>query len=249
MSGTFACTNDFRERARKLPPSPVDYFAGGVGEESTVRANREAFGSVALIPRVLADVGHRNLRTTVIDVEVHAPIGIAPMSYHRLTHADGKAATVRAVAAEGLLCAVATFSSQPIEEVAAAATGPLWFHLYCLRDRSITKELPDRARAAGYRALVLTVDTSVPGYRHRDARNAFRLRHHVAPANLIPATCPGARHTHTEGLAALNQTVVDPSVSWQDMEWLRASIDSRLVSSLVNLANEGLVNLANEGSS
>ena len=196
---------------------------GGAGEESTVRANREAFGSVALVPRVLVDVTRRSLRTTVLGVQVEAPVAIAPMSYHQLAHPDGEAGTARAAGKEGVLCVVATFASQSLEEVAATATGPLWFQLYCLRDRAVTKDLANRARMAGYRALVLTVDAPVLGYRDRDSRNCFRLPAHVAPINIA------APRAHVSELAELNQVLVDPSMTWPDVEWLRDLTDLPIV--------------------
>lgn len=230
MSGSPACADDFRKHAQELlPPDVWDYFMGGAGGESTVLANREAFGNVALIPRVLVDVGRRDLRTRVLGTDVHAPIGIAPIAHQRLAHADGEAGTARAAGAEGLLCVVPTFSSQSLEEVAEAVTGPLWFQLYCLRDRSVTKELVDRAQVAGYRALVLTVDAPVLGYRDRDIRNAFRLPGHAAPANFRTVTAPRADGPQTAELSVLNKAMVDPSVSWRDVEWLRGLTDLPIV--------------------
>jgi 4-hydroxymandelate oxidase len=211
-----ACVDDLRPLAEAVLAGPIrDYIAGGAGAEHTLLANRTAFTRLSLLPRVLVDVSRRNLRTTLLGTEVAAPIGIAPMSYHCMAHVDGELATVRGAGAEGLVTTVATFASRSLEETARTATGPLWFQLYCLRDRAITVELIGRAEAAGCRALVLTVDAPVFGYRDRDIRNGFRLPEDVSPANL--------RRTSgepTRSLAELNQLLVDPSLSWRDIEWL-----------------------------
>jgi 4-hydroxymandelate oxidase len=212
-----ACVDDLRPLAEAVLAGPIrDYIAGGAGAEHTLLANRTAFTRTSLLPRVLVDVSRRNLRTTLLGTEVVAPLGIAPMSYHCMAHVDGELATVRAAGAEGLVTTVATFASRSLEETARTATGPLWFQLYVLRDRAVTLELIGRAEAAGCRALVLTVDAPVFGYRDRDVRNGFRLPEDVSPANLRRTS--GAEPTRS--LAELNQVLVDPSLSWRDIEWL-----------------------------
>jgi len=209
-------THDYAELARATLPRPVwDYLAGGAGDEVTVRANRAAFRRLALRPRVLTGVHSPQLHTTLLGSPASMPIGVAPMAYHCLAHADGEAGTVRAAGAEGVITVVSTFASQSLEEVAAAASGPLWFQLYCLRDRSATQGLLRRAAAAGYRAVVLTVDAGVMGYRDRDVRNRFALPSHISPANLPPA---GTALDPT--LSGLNGQLVDDRLVWEDLDRL-----------------------------
>ncbi|MFC7545972.1 alpha-hydroxy acid oxidase [Plantactinospora sp. GCM10030261] len=212
-----ACVDDLGRLARPNLPGPVwDYVTGGAGEERTVRANRAAFRRLSLTPRVLVDVATRDPRTTVLGTEVAAPLGIAPTSYQTLAHPDGELATARAAGSRGLLDVVSVFSSVSLEDVAKAATGPLWFQLYCLRDRAVTRDLIDRAAAAGYRALVLGVDLPVIGYRDRDIRNRFRLPPSTAPVNLPRSVAPGG-----SVLVELNRALVDPALTWRDVEWIR----------------------------
>lgn len=217
VAAGIASVDDLRRLARARLPGPVwDYVTGGAGEERTVRANRDAFRRLTLLPRVLVDVAARDPRTTVLDTGVAAPVGIAPTSYQSLAHPDGELATARAAGSRGLLDVVSVFSSVSLEDVAEVATGPLWFQLYCLRDRGVTRELVQRAVAAGYRALVLGVDLPVIGYRDRDIRNRFQLPPSVAPVNLPTRVAPGG-----SVLVELNRALVDPALTWRDVEWIR----------------------------
>ncbi len=220
----FVRAEDFAAVAQAVLPTDVwDYVAGGAGDERTVRANEEAFHRLTLVPRMLIDVGTRTLHTTALGVPLAGPIGVAPTSYHTMAHPDGELAVARAAGAAGLLNIVSVFSSTTLEDVAKAATGPLWFQLYCLRDRGLTRSLIERAEAAGYRAIVLGVDLPVIGYRDRDIRNAFRLPPGVRPVNLPVGT------EQDPTLADLNAVLVDPRLTWQDVEWIRSVTDLPLV--------------------
>ncbi|MDG4766917.1 alpha-hydroxy acid oxidase [Solwaraspora sp. WMMD406] len=200
-----------------LPRDVWDYVAGGAGEERTVQANRDAFHRLSVLPRVLVDVANRSARTSALGTPVAAPVGIAPTSYHVLAHPDGELATVRAAGTAGVLTIQSVFSSVTLEDVAAAATGPLWFQLYCLRDRAVTRNLIERAAAAGYRAIVLGVDLPVIGYRDRDIRNGFGLPPHIRPVNLpVAADSAGGLE-----LTELNDILVSPDLTWRDVEWVR----------------------------
>jgi 4-hydroxymandelate oxidase len=205
---------DYASMAHQALPQDVwDYIAGGAGDEISVRANRTAFKQMALRPRVLVDVSKRDLTTTLLGQPVAAPIGVAPMAYHQLTHPDAEIATVQAAGAAGLVCVAGTFASRKIEDIARASAGPLWFQVYCFRDRSITADLIRRAEDAGYSAVVLTVDTPLMGLRDRDVRNGFRL-----PADVRPANLPGVTG---DGVAALTAALADPSLTWQVIDWIR----------------------------
>ncbi len=208
---------DVRRLARLRLAGPVwDYVDGGAGEEHTVRANRRAFQRLRLLPKMLVDVTTRNMATTVLGTPVSAPVGLSPTSYHTMAHPDGEAGTARAAAAAGVLNVVSVFSSTTLEDVAKAAEGPQWFQLYCLRDRGVTRDLIERAQAAGYRALVLGVDLPVIGYRDRDIRNGFGLPPWVTPANLPRIDAGGGAQ-----LTDLNDILVSPALTWRDVEWIR----------------------------
>ncbi len=213
-----------------LPAATFDYFAGGACDEVTLAENRRAFDAIALRYHVLTDVSRRELATTLLDSPVAAPIVVAPMAFQRLAHPDGELGMARAAGALGLLMTASTFSTASLEEIAAAASAPLWFQLYVHQDRGITAELVQRAAASGYAALVLTVDVPEIGRRERDDRNGFRLSADLRVANFVPRTSEplqgGAAGSH---LANFIQGMRDPSFSWKDLAWLRSLSDLPLI--------------------
>ena len=166
---------DFEGPAReRLHPAAWSYYAGGAWDEHTLGDTLDAWSHYRLRPRVLVDVEELDLRTTVLGREVAMPLGIAPAALHGLAHADGECATARAAAGAGVLQVVSTVGSRSIEEVAAAAPGgPRWFQLYVQRDRGLSRDLVQRAEAAGYEAIALTVDLPVLGYRDDILRIEF----------------------------------------------------------------------------
>jgi 4-hydroxymandelate oxidase len=202
------------ERARAcLPAMAWEWLASGAADEVTLRWNREAFDRRRLRPRVLRDVAILDTRVTLLG-RVHAvPIVLAPVAYHRVLHPDGELATARGAGAAGVTLTVSTSATASVEEIAAAATGPLWFQLYMQADRAFTRDLVARAEAAGCEALVLTVDTPALGARDRQTRARFRL-----PAGI---TTP-----HLDELGRRRQLIMDAghvAVTWRDVEWLRAA--------------------------
>ncbi|HUY97482.1 MAG TPA: alpha-hydroxy acid oxidase [Verrucomicrobiae bacterium] len=151
---------------RRLSPDALAYLETGAGRETTLRANRRAWDKVALRPRVLRDVRVVDPSTTILNTPVSLPVGIAPVGYQRLFHPRGEAATAAAAAERGALLMLSTRCSMPLADVAAAG-GPLWFQVYVLRDRGLTVEMAREAARLGARALVITVDTPVPGSKRR----------------------------------------------------------------------------------
>jgi 4-hydroxymandelate oxidase len=216
---------DYEELARaRMEPSMWDYLQGGSDDEVTLRANREAFARVGLRPRVLVDVSRCELSTQVVGTSMALPLLVAPMAYHRLAHPEGEVATARGAGAVGVPLVVSTFSSRTLEDVAAAAQGPLWLQVYCFRRREVTASLLRRAEAAGYRALVLTVDAPRLGRRERDLRNGFGLPPHVQAANFaheLTATL-STREQGSSGIARHAQEAFDTTMSWEVVEWVRS---------------------------
>ncbi len=209
-------------RAR-LPRMAWDYYASGADDESCVRRNVDAYEQVRLHYRVLVDVAQRSLATTVLGEQLSMPIAVAPTAFHKLAHRDGELASVRAAGDAGTLFILSTLSNTAIEQVVAAATGPVWFQLYVYRDRSATEALVHRVEAAGARALVLTVDAPLLGRRERDVQNRFALPSHLAIENLHAAgyaRLPPA--SGDSGLAAYVAELLDPSMTWSAVEWLRS---------------------------
>lgn len=186
-----ASYDDVRRAARcRVPRAVYEFVDGGAGAETTLRANRAAFERVAFEPRYLVDVSQRETATTVLGQRVAFPILLAPAGLARLVHPEGELAAARAAGAAGTVFCVSTASSYTLEEIADVASGPLWFQLYLWRSERAVDGLLDRARAAGYAALVLTIDVPVVGNRERDVRNGVSLR----PRLDRRAVLDGARH-------------------------------------------------------
>jgi 4-hydroxymandelate oxidase len=205
---------------RRMPRAYFDYYAGGAEDERTLAANRAAFDRYALFPRVLVDVSRVDLAVEVLGARLAMPILLAPAAYQRLAHPEGEIATARAAGAAGTLMAVSTLATASLEEVAAAAGGPLWFQLYVYRDRAISKQLIARAEAAGYRALVVTVDTPRLGRRERDLKSRFTLPRGVSIGNFKDSGRLARWDAHG-GMAAYASRELDPSLTWEALEWMR----------------------------
>ena len=191
----------------RLDPAHADFFAGGAGDERTLRGNEEAFARLRIVPRVLRATGRRDLRTTLLGTELAAPILVAPTAFHRLAHPDGEVATARGAA--GTILVVSMAATTPVEEI-AAADGPLWFQLYPQPDLAFTEFVVRRAEAAGCRALVVTVDSPVFGRRERDLRNGFL----DLPAGMA---CENMR----DGTGRVRDIVMDAGLGWDRIDWLR----------------------------
>jgi len=218
-----ACANvlDFEPIARKrMKRDCYDYYAGGAEDERTLEANRSAFGEVFLRPRVLVGVERIDPATSALGSPVSMPVLLAPTAYHKLAHPDGELASVRAAGRAGTLMAVSTLATYSLEEIAREAGGPLWYQLYVFRDRSLARDLVHRAEASGYRALCLTVDTPQLGRRERDVRNRFTLPRWVRLRNFEAAGLELG--TKGETFAAYASKQLDPSLTWDAVEWLRS---------------------------
>jgi 4-hydroxymandelate oxidase len=207
------------EARTRLDPGVYDYIAGGADAELTMADNRAAWSRMRLRPRVLRDVARVSTATTLLGAEVPIPVLVAPMAYHRMAHPGGEAASAAGAAAAGAPYVLSTQATMSVEEVAAAAPGGLrWFQVYVVRDRGWTAELVARAAAAGYRALVLTVDVPLLGNRLRDLHNRFRLPTGLRPANAPPVAAARQRELAADVLAQAGQ--FDPSLTPDAIGWL-----------------------------
>lgn len=200
---------------QRLDAAVYDFFAGGAGEEVTMRANEAAFAGIGLLPRVLRDVACRRADVELLGCHARMPVLIAPTAFHRLAHPDGEGATARAAAAAGVIMIVSMASTTAIEDIAEAATEVaaepgLWLQLYIQPDLAFTEALVRRAEAAGCTALVVSVDSPVFGRRERDLRNGFLdLPDGLCCEHL---RCADGTVRRIEFLAEL---------AWPHIEWLR----------------------------
>ena len=216
---------EYEARAREcMDAAAYDYIAGAACDECTLADNRRAFERLWIRPRMLVDVSHVDMRTSVLGVPIAQPILLAPTALNRLAHPDGELAAARAAGAAGTIMVASTVAAYTLEEIAAAATGPLFFQLYMCKDRGVTRELVERATTAGYRALVLTVDLPYLGRRERDVRRAFTLPPGVSIRNFESGDYELAA-AHTLRDATFDQHaryLFDPSVTWDVIGWLRS---------------------------
>lgn len=236
---------DLRKAAkRRLPKALFDYVDRGAEDEYTLRANRAGFHHHTFSPRVLVDVSERDLSTTVLGEQLAAPLILAPTGFTGVLARGGEILAARAAAAKGVPFTLSTMSICSIEEVATAVrSGTRWFQLYVWKDREITKSLIERARAAGYTALVLTVDTPVLGMREADYYNGLTIPPRVTVANaldllqrpawildvLLGGKITFGNFVDTPGvsqdpvaIATFTQKQFSPAVTWQDLDWFRS---------------------------
>ncbi|MDD2545909.1 MAG: alpha-hydroxy acid oxidase [Burkholderiaceae bacterium] len=200
------------------------YFSGGAADEITLRANRSAWDKLLLHPRVLRCLAGGHTRTELLGRTLAHPILLAPVAFQRLAHPDGELATAYAAAAQGAGLVLSTQASTPLEDVAQAirnnpGRGPLWFQLYWQHDRGFTRQLVERAEAAGYEALVLTVDAPSSGARDRERRAGFRLPAGISAVNLagLPPPPPLA-----PGQSPLWDGLLRHAPTWDDVAALQA---------------------------
>ena len=202
------------------------YFSGGAADEITLRANRSAWDDITLQPRVLQALAGGHTQIQLLGRTLAHPILLAPIAFQKMAHPDGELASAVAAAALGAGMVLSTQSSTPLEEVAAAmlgdaGRGPLWFQLYVQHDRGFTRQLVQRAEAAGYEALVLTVDAPTSGTRDRERRAGFRLPPGISAVNLA-GLAPPPRAELRPGQSALFDDLLRHAPTWDDVAWLQS---------------------------
>ena len=233
LSGTFPelpCEpGQLEDLAReRFAPEPFGYVAGSAGTESTARANRAAFDRWRIVPRFLRDVSDRDLSVDILGTPFPAPVALAPVGVQGIVHEQAELAVARAAAALGMPMVLSTVSSYTLEDVMAAGDGPKWFQLYWPREKEVAASLIARAKAAGYRALVVTLDTFILAWRPRDlSRGYLPFLHRMGLANYEadPAFLAGLEKAPDEdpGSSVLRWMSMfgDPAKTWDDLVWLR----------------------------
>ncbi len=212
-----------------MDPRAASYVFAGAGSEDTMRENLEAFRRWRIVPRMLRDVAERDLGTTLLGTEMSAPVLLAPIGVQTIVHPEGELATARAAAATGTPMVASTAAAHTLEAIAAeGGSGPRWYQLYWPNDHEIAASIVARAEAAGYEALVVTLDTFIPGWKPRDLQQAWLpFLEGVGNANFLqdpvfrsqldrsPEEDLGAATGHYLGI------YVNPSLSWEDIGRLR----------------------------
>ena len=247
-----ASVADLRRIAkRRLPGGVFDYIDGAAEDERTLAGNQAAFADVGFRPRVLRGLEQVDVGSTMLGRPVAYPLALAPTGFTRIADPEGELAVARAAAGAGLPYTLSTLSTRSIEEVREVSAGRLWFQVYAWRDRALVKEMIDRAAAARYEALVLTVDTAVFGRRERDVRHGFSLPPAIGPRTIVDGALHPAwtwafvcsepiRFANVVGrdvgdgaspvtLSDYINTQFYPSLSWGDVDWLRTVWDGPIV--------------------
>jgi L-lactate dehydrogenase (cytochrome) len=245
------CIEDLRKLyLKRVPRMFVDYCESGSWTEATLRRNLEDFARVQLHPRVAMGVEGGTTGATMLGQDVAMPVALAPVGMLGMQHADGELLTARAAAAFGVPFTLSTMSIASIEDVAVFTKRPFWFQLYVMRDHAFIERLIDRAKAAGCSALVLTLDLTVMGQRHRDIRNGLSAPPKPTPRNLAnlarhPRWCLRMARTrrrgfgniagHVEGVSDVSSLAVwtaeqfDRGLNWNDVEWIKRRWGGKLV--------------------
>jgi lactate 2-monooxygenase len=221
---------ELEQRAREaMDPKAANYVWAGAGTEGTIDANAEAFRRRRIVPRMLRDVAARDLSTTLLGTALPAPLLLAPIGVQKVVHDEGELATARAAAAVGVPMIASTASHFSLEEIAeAGGDAPRWFQLYWPNDPALARSMVERAERAGYGAIVLTVDTFIPGWKPRDLQQAWLpFLNGMGVANYFqdpvfraaleqtPEEDVGAATGHFLGIQA------NPSLNWDDLGQLR----------------------------
>ncbi len=235
---------------KRVPRMFYDYADSGSWTESTYRANESDFAAIKLRQRVAVNIEKRSVRTQMLGSDVAMPVAIAPTGMTGMQHADGEILAAKAAEAFGVPFCLSTMSICSIEDVAENTTKPFWFQLYVMRDRDFVGRLIDRAKAARCSALVVTLDLQVLGQRHKDIRNGLSAPPKLTIPNILnmmtkPQWCLGMLGTkrrefrnivgHVKGienmasLSAWTAQQFDPSLSWEDLSWIKERWGGKIV--------------------
>ena len=212
---------DFEALARRrLSRMAFDYVSSGAGDEITLRRNRECFDQMRLKPRVLVDVSKIDTGLELFGEKLDYPILLAPCAYQKLMHPEGEIATAQGAASARVPFVVSTFATVALEEIARVSAAPLWFQLYVQPDHGFTRDLIQRAEAAGYRVLCVTVDTPILGIRDREKRAGFHLPPGIERANLKALGTGATKVGHFQEGTIYN--LLDPAINWDTIAWIRS---------------------------
>lgn len=237
-------TEDLRTQARRyLPKAIFEFIDGGATDEVTLRANREDFARWRFVPRVNTDVTHRDLSTTILGQAAALPLVVAPTGLAGMVRRRGECIEAKVARARGIPYCLSQMAASSVEDVHAAAPGPHWLQVYLLKGREINRRIIQRAKAVGYGALVLTVDTKAQGPRERDLRNGFTVPPRVTARNLLDAlrcwrwtldvplgptvtfaNLAGETHTKSDifTIAEFAKNLYDLSFGWEALEWCKS---------------------------
>jgi L-lactate dehydrogenase (cytochrome) len=251
MNRQITCNEDLRQLAKKRVPKAIfDYVDRGSYDESTITANRQKLADIQLRQRVMMDVEQRELATTLVGEAASMPLAIAPTGLTGIMHGSGEILAAQAAEEAGIPFTLSTMSICSIEQVREKTTKPFWFQLYVMRDRGFVRELIERAKSAECSALMLTADLQIQGQRHQDIKNGLSVPPRLTVKNALdmatklrwiggiltsPSRSFGNLNTaKTDGnsMKTLSQWIAsqfDPSLTWDDVEWIKQQWPGKLI--------------------
>jgi isopentenyl-diphosphate delta-isomerase len=220
-----------------MDDAAADYVAGGAGGENTVGRNRRAFDRWRIVPRFLRDVGERDLSVEVCGQELPYPVLLAPIGIQSIAHESAELGMAEGAREAGMPMVVSSVSSETMEEIAeAAGETPRWFQLYWSAERSIARSFVERAEAAGYDALVVTVDTPVPGWKERDLARGYvpqldgeGIANYVTDDAFRDLLDQPPEDNEFGAIQTFLDVFGDPTLTWDDLDWLREQTDLPIV--------------------
>ena len=226
----------------KIEKGHYDFIAGGATDEITIRRTRGVFDSIMIRPRMMVDVSQRDLSTTVLGQKISLPVMLDPAGNHSAAHPDAEIASVKAAGAAGTLMILSSHASRTLEDVAASASGPLWFQQYFFKDRGLTLEMAARAEEAGYSAICMTLDAKIKPKRERNIRNGY-----VGPVSPNYAQLDLASHSwkFAADAPAGPSDIRDTAAVWSDLDWFASSIRLPVVVKGIMAGEDGRLSAEN----
>ena len=234
---------EYEEIAReRIEKGHYDFIAGGATDEITIRRTRAVYDSIMLRPRMMVDVDQRSMATTVLGQEISLPLMLDPAGNHEAAHPEAEIASVKAAGAAGTLMVLSSHAARTLEDVAASATGPIWFQQYFFKDRGLTLEMAARAEEAGYSAICMTLDAKIKPKRERNIRNDY-----------VGAESPNYAQldlgTHSWKFAADAPAgpsdIRDVASTWDDLDWFASSINLPVVVKGIMAGEDGRLSAEN----
>jgi isopentenyl diphosphate isomerase/L-lactate dehydrogenase-like FMN-dependent dehydrogenase len=221
-TNTSLCVNDLEKEARqKLPNAVFDFFAGGSGEEITLKENMLQFDRIKLMPRVLKEITSCEVSSKILGQEFSFPLLIAPMAFQKLAHELGEIAVAKAASEHDILMTVSTLSTTTFADIKSVSTSPPWLQIYIYKDREITKNLIKSASDLGYKAIMLTVDVPFYSKRPRELKTPIEIPSSLYMVNLINAGLE-LKNISPSLIPQYLASLLSSNISWKDIDWLRS---------------------------
>jgi len=219
---TFHSVFQFEQEAKRILPLNIyNFFAGGAGDELSLKENITCFDKLKLIPRVLKEIDSCNLSTQLLGQDIDFPVLVSPMAFQNLVYGQGEIAVAKAASSHGTIMTVSTLSTSRLKDIKKVSSLSPWFQVYIYKDREITKNLIKQADALNYGAIVLTVDTPFYAKRRRELQTPISFKSHSQIINLVEAGLK-LDSINPSALPQYLSSLLESNIGWKDIEWIRS---------------------------